>query len=86
MTHVPQQNQPQGDPWKKLGSFELSLETELQRERLLRGLEKLKEQQNANELYEAALMLTRLVYSQKAAISYLAKEAANNLVDREFQV
>jgi hypothetical protein len=80
MTHVPQPNQPQDDPWKKLGSFELSLETELQRERLLRGLEKLKEQQNVNDLYEAALMLTQLVYSQKAAIGYLAKEAANNLI------
>lgn len=52
---------------------------------MLRGLEKLKEQRNADDLYEAAVMLTQLVYSQKAAMNYLAREAANNLVDREFQ-
>ena len=80
MTHAPQPNQPQDDPWRTLNQFDLSLESELQRERLLRGLEKLKEQQNVNDLYEAALMLTQLVYSQKAAIGYLAKEAANNLI------
>ena len=85
MTHAPQPNQPQGDPWKTLNQFDLSLESELQRERMLRGLEKFKEQRNADDLYEAAVMLTQLVYSQKAAMNYLAREAANNLVDREFQ-
>ena len=64
----------------------MSLESELQRERMLRGLEKLKEQRNADDLYEAAVMLTQLVYSQKAAMNYLAREAADNLTGREFQV
>jgi len=85
MTHAPQPNQPQGDPWKTLNQFDLSLESQLQRERMLRGLEKLKIEGNADDLYEAAVMLTGLVYSQKAAMNYLAREAADNLIDREFQ-
>ena len=85
MTRAPQPNQPQGDPWKTLNQFDLSLESQLQRERMLRGLEKLKKEGNADDLYEAAVMLTGLVYSQKAAMNYLAREAADNLIDREFQ-
>ena len=52
MTQDPQPNQPPKDPWKKLNAFDLPLETQLQRERLLRGLEQLKEDGNMQEMYE----------------------------------
>jgi pantothenate kinase len=80
MTQDPQPNLPQNDAWKKLNAFELPLETQLQRERLTRGLEVLKEQGNVNEMHEVCQMLVQLLYGQKAAINYLAKEAANNLI------
>jgi pantothenate kinase len=80
MTQDPQPNLPQKDAWKKLNAFELPLETQLQRERLMRGLELLKEQGNVNEMHEVCQMLVQLLYGQKAAINYLAKEAADNLM------
>ena len=46
----------------------------------MRGLEILKEQGNVNEMHEVCQMLVQLLYGQKAAINYLAKEAANNLI------
>ena len=86
MTQDPQPNQQPKDPWKKLNAFDLPLETQLQRERLLRGLEKLKEDGNIQEMYEVCQMLAQPIYGQKAAINFLAKEAANNLIDHEFPV
>ena len=86
MTQDPQPNQQPKDPWKKLNAFELPLETQLQRERLLRGIDKLKEEGNVQEMYEVCQMLAQLIYGQKAAINFLAKEAANNLIDHEFPV
>ena len=83
MTQDPQPNQPPKDPWKKLNAFDLPLETQLQRERLMRGLEKLKEDGNMQEMYEVCKMLAQLIYGQKAAINFLAHEAASNLVSDE---
>lgn len=80
MTQDPQPNLPQKDAWEKLNAFDLPLQTQLQRERLMRGLEVLKEQGNVNEMHEVCQMLVQLLYGQKAAINYLAKEAANNLI------
>ena len=80
MTQDPQPNQQPKDPWKKLNAFDLPLETQLQRERLMRGLEQLKEDGDLNEMYEVCLMLAKLIYGQKAAINYLAHEAASNLI------
>ena len=80
MTQDPQPNQQPRDPWKKLNAFELPLETQLEREKLMRALEKLKEEGNLQEMHEVCQMLAQLIYGQKAAINYLAKEAANNLI------
>jgi len=80
MTQDPQPNQPQKDALSKLNAFDLPLETQLQRERLMRGLEVLKEEGNMQEMYEVCQMLAKLIYGQKAAINYLAKEAADNLI------
>jgi len=46
----------------------------------MRGLEVLKEEGNMQEMYEVCQMLAKLIYGQKAAINYLAKEAADNLI------
>lgn len=80
MTQDPQPNPPQKNAWNKLNAYELPLEHQLQREKLMRGLEKLKEEGDLQQMYEVCTMLAQLIYGQKAAINYLAKEAANNLI------
>ena len=82
MTQDQQPNLPQKNAWQKLNAFELPLEQQLQREKLMRGLEKLKEDGDLQEMYEVCTMLAQLIYGQKAAINYLAKEAADNLLSK----
>lgn len=71
-------NLPQDDVLNKLNRAHLRLEEELQRERLTRLIDRLREQNDIDQMHLACKMIIKLLYHQKAATNFFMKEAVNN--------
>lgn len=85
MTHEqPQKRQPE-KALRKWNKVQLSLEQKLQKERLSRLIDDLKEQRRTDDLHDTCKMLLELFYAQKAATNFFMKEAADVQFSRELQ-